>query len=191
MIPQLSKLARLCICALPVWIAMRGLWLLLRPRRKVKLWRETAMTVFAIFMAGVLSMALEGQWAAPGAMLASAAERLQTMDRIHLQPFQTIGPQIQALPSLDAATQLLGNTLLFAPWGFFLPLLWPRFRRIGILAAMALGLTLLIETTQLFIGRYVEIDDVLLNFLGAMLGAGAWYALHRRWPKLDVLFLAD
>ena len=124
-------------------------------------------------------------------MLASAAERLRTLDRIHLRPLQTIWPQVQALPEITAVTQLLGNTLLFAPWGFFLPLLWPRFRHAGRMAAMALGLTLLIETTQLFIDRYVEIDDVLLNFLGAMLGMGAWAVLHRRWPKLDALFLAD
>lgn len=190
MIPQLTQLARLFACALPAWLLLRGGWLLLR-RRTLRPWREAAMAVFVAFMAGVMLMALKGQWAAPSDMLASAAERLRTMDRIHLRPMQTIGPQVQALPEITAVTQLLGNTLLFAPWGFFLPLLWPRFRHAGRMAAMALGLTLLIETTQLFINRYVEIDDVLLNFLGAMLGAGAWAVLHRRWPKLDALFLAD
>ena len=190
MIPELGKLAGLCACALPVWIAVRGVWLLLRrPRPAVKLWRETAMTVFVVFMAGVLLMALDGAWDTPVQMLASAAERLHTGDRIHLVPLQTIGAQVQRLPEIGVVTQLLGNTLLFAPWGFFLPLLWRRFRRIGPMAAMALGLTLLIETTQLFIDRYVEVDDVLLNFAGAMLGAGAWLVLHRRWPGMDELLL--
>ena len=38
------------------------------------------------------------------------------------------------------------------------------------MAGMALALTCFIEFTQLFIDRYVEVDDVMLNFIGAMLG---------------------
>lgn len=189
MIPELQKLASLCACALPVWLLLRGVWLLLHRNRQFKPWRELALTLFIVFMAGVMTMALEGKWAAPSDMLQSAAERLPTLDRIHLVPFHTIGPQLQALPELTAVTQLLGNTLLFAPWGFFLPLLWRRFRRPLRLAALALGLTLLIECTQLFIDRFVEVDDVLLNFLGSMLGSVAWWVIHRAIPRLDDLIL--
>lgn len=153
--------------------------------RRPKPLRELALTLFFVFMAGVLMMALEGDWAAPAAMLQSAAERLRSLDGIHLQPFQTIGPQLRALPKLTAVTQLLGNTLLFAPWGFFLPLLWQRFRHPLRLMATALALTLAIECTQLFINRFVEVDDVLLNFLGSMLGSGAWWVLHGRFPQID------
>lgn len=147
------------------------------------------MGIFAIFMASMLYMALEGKWESPTSMLRSALSRLQTGDKIHLCPFRTIGPQVTALPELNALTQLLGNTLLFMPWGFCLPLLWPRFRRVGRMALMALGLTLFIECTQLFIDRYVEIDDVLLNFLGSMAGTGLWWIVHRRFPRLDAYLL--
>lgn len=190
MILQLQELARLCLCALPLWIAARLLWFLMhKPRRAFKSLREAALAVFAVFMAGIMIMALDGQWAAPGDMLRSAAERLRTGSKIHLRPFQTIGPQLRALPGIDAITQLLGNTLLFFPWGFFLPLLWPRFRSLPRMLCMALLLTLTIESTQLFIDRYVEIDDVLLNFLGSMLGAGVWKLLHRRFPAIDQYLL--
>ena len=50
---------------------------------------------------------------------------------------------------------------------------------------MALLLTLTIECTQLFINRFVEIDDVLLNFLGSMLGSSVWKLLHLCCPALD------
>ena len=186
MIPQLNTLIMLCACALPVWLLLRGGWLLLRrPRRRPKPLREIAMGVFAVFMAGVMYMVLEGEWQSPPAMLRSALSRLQTGDRIRLRPLHTIGPQVAALPSLDSVTQLLGNTLLFAPWGFFLPLLWPRFRKLLTMVGMALLLTCSIEFTQLFINRFVEVDDVLLNFLGSMLGAGVWRSLHRCFPHLD------
>lgn len=190
MIPQLNTLFTLCGYALPVWLPLRGGWLLLRrPRRRPKLLREIALGVFAIFMAGILYMALEGKWQAPADMLRSALTRLQTGEKIHPRPFHTIGAQVKALPELNALTQLLGNTLLFAPWGFFLPLLWPRFRKLLTMAGMALTLTCFIEFTQLFIDRFVELDDVLLNFLGSMLGTGVWHFLHRRFPRLDAALL--
>lgn len=186
MTPQLNTLFTLCSCALPVWLLLRGGWLLLRrPRRRPKLLREIALSVFAAFMAGVLYMALEGTWQAPADMLRSAITRLQTGDKIHPIPFYTIGPQLAALPEINALTQLLGNTLLFAPWGFFLPLLWPRFRRPLTMVGLALLLTCSIEFTQLFIDRFVELDDVLLNFLGSMLGTGVWSFIHCHFPRLD------
>lgn len=186
MIEKISTLLTLCLYALPAWAVLRGGWLLLRrPRRRIRPMREAALCLFAIFMAGVLSMALEGAWAPPEDMLQRALKRLRTLEKIHLVPFHTIGPQLRALPSLSSITQLLGNILLFAPWGFFLPLLWPRFRRPLTMAGMALLLTCFIEFTQLFINRFVEVDDVMLNFLGSMLGAGAWRCIHRQLPRLD------
>ncbi|MBR3764713.1 MAG: VanZ family protein [Clostridia bacterium] len=184
MIRELNVLLKLCLQALPVWAVLRGGWLLLcRPRLRPA--REAVMALFAVFMAGVLCMALDGKWAAPGDMLDMAVKRLQSMDRIRLRPFQTIGPQLRALPGVTAAVQLLGNILLFVPWGFCLPLLWPRFRRTLRMAGMALLLTCSIEFTQLFIDRFVEVDDVLLNFLGAMGGAGLWWLIQRCWSGMD------
>ena len=190
MIPQLNTLFTLCCCALPVWLLLRSGWLLLRkPRRCVKPLREIAMCCFAVFMTGMLCMALEGKWAPPQEMLQSALDRLPSLKKINLIPFHTIGPQLKSLPRIDSVTQLLGNTLLFAPWGFFLPLLWPRFRTPLTMAGLSLALTCFIEFTQLFIDRYVEVDDLLLNFLGSILGAGTWWCLHRMLPRLDSLLL--
>ena len=112
-------------------------------------------------------------------MLASARERLASLKGIHLTPFETIGGQLAALPSDESLTQLLGNTLLFMPWGFFLPLLWEKLRRLLPVAGMCLALTVFIESTQLFIGRTVDVDDLLLNFLGSMAGAGLWRLIRR------------
>ncbi len=73
-----------------------------------------------------------------------------------------------------------GNIALFLPLGIMLPLLDVRFRSIKTLLLTAGGLSLTIETIQFalrFIGspRAVDIDDVLLNTLGACLG----YAIVR------------
>ena len=172
MTEKLTQFALICLCVLPVWLVIRRPWI--RPAR-----REIVLGMFVVYIAALLMMALEGNWTFPAKMLASARERLATLDGIYLQPFETIGKQVSALPSDESLTQLLGNTVLFAPWGFFVPLLWRRFRRLIPLALMCLALTCWIEFTQLFIGRTVDVDDLILNFLGSMCGGGLWWIVRR------------
>lgn len=173
-----------------VALIVLAVWLLLRrPWKRRPLPREIALGLFVPFMATLLYLALDGDWADPVSMLRSAWTRLQTGDKLRLTPFSTIAKQLGTLHKFNSVTQLLGNTLLFMPWGFCLPLLWERFRRPLRMVGMALLLTCAIECTQLFIDRYFEVDDILLNFAGSMLGAGSWRVLHRRWPEMDAHFL--
>lgn len=67
---------------------------------------------------------------------------------------------------------LLGNILVFVPFGIFLPLLWKTFRKFSSLFWISIGIPLFIEIIQLFIGRSTDIDDVILNALGIMVGFG-------------------
>ena len=74
----------------------------------------------------------------------------------------------------------LGNIALFLPLGILLPLLFARLRSLLRVLTIAFCLSLSIETIQFFsrfIGslRAVDIDDVLLNTLGACLG----FAIYR------------
>ena len=167
------------LCCLPLWLVLRRPW----KRRPVA--REIAMAVLVCSMAALLALTLQGSWSDPLRMLQSALSRLKSGEKIQLTPFVTLRSQLEQLPLPIPAAQLLGNTLLFAPWGFFLPLLWPRLRHPLKLAGLALALPLFIECMQLFIDRYVEVDDVLLNFLGAMAGSGLWWCVRRCFPRLD------
>ena len=51
-------------------------------------------------------------------------------------------------------------------------MLWRRFRHPLMLVLMCLSLTCFIEGTQLFIGRTVDVDDLILNTLGCVIGYG-------------------
>lgn len=205
MTEKLTRFALICLCVLPVWLIIRKPWVrpasrpegvpqasdgnleIARPRRPLADLKrrpacEIAMCLFVAYIAALLVMALEGSWSSPAAMLQSARERLSSGEGLRFIPFETIRQQLSTIGTDESRTQLLGNTLLFLPWGFFLPLLWQRFRRFFPIAGMCLGLTCFIEFTQLFIGRTVDVDDLILNFAGSMVGAGiAW--LVRRLRK--------
>ena len=79
----------------------------------------------------------------------------------------------------------LGNIALFLPLGIVLPLAFDRFRSLKRVMAIAFCLSLSIEAIQFFsrfIGspRAVDIDDVLLNTLGACLGFAVYRYIIRR-----------
>ena len=75
-----------------------------------------------------------------------------------------------------------GNVALFLPFGFLLPVLAPRMDRWWRTVGAGFGLSAAIELTQLaFPGlRRADINDVLMNTLGAALGFAA-YRLATRW----------
>jgi len=64
---------------------------------------------------------------------------------------------------------VLGNVLLFLPYGFFITYLF-NFKEIKMPILLILILSIVIESTQLMIGRVFDIDDIFLNVCGGMLG---------------------
>lgn len=80
-----------------------------------------------------------------------------------------------------------GNVLTLAPFGFLLPFAAPRLATWPRMAAAAFLFPLAIELSQLSISlalgysyRVTELDDVLLNFAGVLLGYAAFAALRAR-----------
>jgi glycopeptide antibiotics resistance protein len=62
------------------------------------------------------------------------------------------------------------NILLFIPLGFLLPIIWPDKNTIKQVVLSGVSFSLLIELSQLFTNRRTDIDDVLMNTLGTILG---------------------
>ena len=64
---------------------------------------------------------------------------------------------------------IIGNTLMFVPLGFFLPLCFKKVNNKNIFI-YALLIPFIIEFIQLFLGRSFDIDDYLMNSLGIIIG---------------------
>lgn len=74
----------------------------------------------------------------------------------------------------------LPNILLFIPFGFFIPTVLKNKRKFYNVFFIGFTTTFSIEFFQYFIGRSSDIDDVLTNLLGAVIG----YAIFRLFDNL-------
>lgn len=77
----------------------------------------------------------------------------------------------------------LGNIFIFMPIGFFIPLLWNNKHYILISIFSGFSISFLIEILQLFLPRRTDIDDLILNTFGTILGVICFYILNKRFPN--------
>lgn len=109
-------------------------------------------------------------------------------EHLNLAPFRTIRRFIWVFTHssnkqllLHASINIYGNIFLFLPLGLFPPLLWARMQRFWKTALLATGVMVCVEVLQmlLLVGT-CDIDDVMLNVLGASMGYGAYKLLTRK-----------
>ena len=64
---------------------------------------------------------------------------------------------------------LIGNMLMFIPMGIMLPLVFKNINKKNIFV-IAILITLSIEILQPIVGRSFDIDDIIMNFIGSIIG---------------------
>lgn len=187
---------------LPALVALGILWLC-RGWRKQRLSanglettkaHETALAVFVAFCAGLAALTLfpRGFWdiltqlrygGNPFSRYISwerIVERLGWLDEM-LTPFQEIRRTFRVGGWFWF--MLVGNIMMFIPIGFCPGLLWRKWTwwkalLVGFCTSSA------IEFVQFFIGRSTDIDDVILNTTGAVLGYALYGMLTKLWPAV-------
>lgn len=181
----MRRILRNILCMLPGMGAGALLWMILLPARRKRLARrglasgrarECAMLLFWMFSGGmaVITLVPTPEWLFLGLTQgvwhlyfnASGLAR-----RVNLMPFS----------QMDGLFNIIGNIVMFLPFGFFLSLLW---RKCSGKRAIALGwgITCGIECWQIFLGRVFDTDDIILNTLGVFCGYLLWVPLRRIAP---------
>ncbi|WP_350325993.1 VanZ family protein [Streptomyces katrae] len=107
------------------------------------------------------------------------------------RPGASIGPYLDGASVREAVVQLGGNVLLGVPFGVLLPVLLPQARGLLRVGAVTAAVMTLVELVQgaLVTGRAFDVDDVILNTAGALLGylllgRRMGRAVHARRPRL-------
>ena len=64
---------------------------------------------------------------------------------------------------------IVGNIVMFLPLGFFLPFITEKRSRKSVFA-IAIIVPIIVELLQLIVGRSFDVDDLICNFLGILIG---------------------
>lgn len=172
------------------------LWLIFRPWRKARLrgsghqagaFREGALLLFFMFLSGLFALTLTPPdfWT----------------DLLILRRVPTLPPPFQGginlIPLRESwnlyryyaqigfweaiLLNFLGNILMFLPVGFFSALLSdkPRWWKSTLWTFNA---SFFIEVFQLFVSRGTDVDDLILNTVGGLVGYGIFALLRRLTP---------
>lgn len=102
---------------------------------------------------------------------------LEGLGTANFMPFRTIKMYIDYAYKLNSVENLAGNVLVFMPLGFLLPLVSEELQRFSEVFINVFTFVLGIEVFQLFsaFGAF-DVDDILLNCLGAAIGYGCYKA---------------
>ncbi|KON85479.1 hypothetical protein AF332_00385 [Sporosarcina globispora] len=98
-------------------------------------------------------------------------------------PFKTINGYLMAISNrsmnlIIPIKNLAGNVAAFLPMGIFLPYFFRRLERLKSFAITMTVMILCVEVLQLVTRRgSMDIDDFILNIIGALLGFGLWKVL--------------
>ncbi|MDL2327510.1 VanZ family protein [Ruminococcaceae bacterium OttesenSCG-928-A11] len=154
--------------------------------------REVLLALFVLFCGALAALLFDGfapwHWA-PQSVGRALAGHLSAGEGVNLVPLRTIGSYLaQAAMSGGrmalSVVNLAGNVVMFVPLGLMLPLLWRRWQRWWKMLLLAVLLPVGVEVVQLALPRGVDVDDVLLNAVGIVLGWGLYLLAARLFPRL-------
>ena len=166
--------------ALLLFLCLLG-WRMRRLRRlglQSSVWRETALAVLWMYCGGMIVLTIMPSWVVSSLVDVFHGYRWNAGN----YPFFSVGTMNLRLFQTFAADgwslyNIAGNLIMFLPFGFFAALLWRNFTW-GRAFLVGLCITAGVECCQLAVGRAFDVDDLLLNTAGALLGYGLWLLLR-------------
>lgn len=175
------------VIAVPIYLIVRFL-MLRKSSRKFNLYHEIPLLIFVIFVVGLAS-----QTVIPKIELGINGNINILKNGTHginLLPlkvlFETYREVFINLNINYFIINFLGNIIMFMPIGFFIPLLWEIPDKKIIIVGFLFSL--FIEVCQLFLNRGTDVDDLILNTLGTILGLLVYKFLYKKFKNLIIRF---
>ena len=178
----LGDLAAPIILSIPLFL-LWGLVVFLQNRKKKKrtnILRYIFTCFFLVSLVAILLQTVSFNFDAYG---------LHYWGSVNLVPFHEISRMVDNTMNGYAVRyffeNMVGNILLFIPFGLFLPVTFPKIKHWWLMIVFGFSLSILIESAQLFMpGRSTDVDDVILNTFGCMIGVLLYLGCRRIFPKL-------
>jgi len=165
--------------AITVLVITSLLWILFRiiflssGKKRASSKKEFVLFLFVAWMVFVLMITLYP--------LPMTKMKVPGAKGVNFIPFENMLKEISGIPGKRAFLKshvlenIIGNIFLFVPFGIFLPIVSSRFRSFGKVLLFGLFLSVSIEffqsiSRELGVYRSVDVDDVILNAFGIILG---------------------
>lgn len=87
---------------------------------------------------------------------------------------EIIKANINLTPLTNITLGFILNIIMFIPLGFLLPFLWKKYQKLTPTLLFGFLFSLFIELSQLITLRATDIDDLIANTLGALIGYLIW-----------------
>lgn len=161
---------------LPIFIPISILFCFLYKKNRIPItpWFIVGQQLFMYLLAIMLTVTGAGSIRDIGRY----GNEIIRLEEINLIPFVGWG--------LSDIFGLIMNLLMFLPLGVLIPLLWKDGASFLQTAIAGFEFSLLIEISQLFDRRATDIDDLIMNTLGAMLGFLVYKLIFRKLTLLQV-----
>lgn len=102
---------------------------------------------------------------------------------LNIKPFNWLS-NITDVEKSFIIRQIIYNIFLFIPYGLLLPAAVEKLRKCSRIIIVVMITTISIEVIQYFIGRSADIDDIIMNLLGGILGYCLFLMLNKCFCKI-------
>lgn len=186
----IGKMLAYIFALTPIYIILRYFYLKVT-KSKISIKREILLGLFSMYFIGLLSQTIIPVWKYGffnGKFFLDVF--INNKKSINLIPFHTMYQYIFTFnKNVDSWNQvsilnLAANATLFIPFGFFIPILFKSLKSIKKIIIMGFLTSCIIEIIQYFIGRSADIDDVILNVIGVVIGYFIFALLNLKYKHI-------
>ncbi len=158
------------IISIVIMVSVR-LTYLIKNQEKIIIYKELLMLCFAIYILclfQVVTFQDDSSWSSNNFIPFQEILRYNITSRLFLK-------------------NVIGNMLMFLPFGFFISY-YLKAEDIKIPLFLTLIASIAIEIVQMMIGRVFDVDDILLNLVGGILGFAIYNILRKIGEKIPNVF---
>ena len=158
------------IISIVIMVSVR-LTYLIKNQEKIIIYKELLMLCFAIYILclfQVVTFQDDSSWSSNNFIPFQEILRYNITSRLFLK-------------------NVIGNMLMFLPFGFFISY-YLKAEDIKIPLFLTFIASIAIEIVQMMIGRVFDVDDILLNLVGGILGFAIYNILRKIGEKIPKVF---
>ena len=170
------------ILAIPIYLIVRGI-IIKKHNKKINLYHELTLFIFVLFIVGLFSQTIipKFEFGVNGFGIVKNG-----VHKTNLIPFRVLFETYREV-FINGYIEyflinFLGNIILFMPFGFIIPLLWNVSNKKVIVIGTCISF--FIEISQLLLARGTDVDDLILNTSGVILGLLLYKLLYKKNYKI-------